>query len=488
MSAFTISFGVPGSEQAWYFRNGPEGFRPIDVSRLPGPSPEFSNVRAQLTASYVAEGFSGQLLYARRMQGTETGGVDAFDQLGDWNTVKNLQLLSDGAQSMVLDGFVHVDAEIGLNDTSGSTLVLSGTKRANVITGEGADVIYIRMVSDVNSIWVDTFRINSGGGDDLVSFTGLDIATERAAGDKTYIQAANKPGFALDPTGEGRTSYSALGTGDDRFIGFTSDDHIAGQEDRGTVQVVRADKATGSFAYAIGGSTAKSGCDSILYRVDLRTGAATQVGKVAIGLGWFGSVGGLDIESLALSLQDGQLYGFASKFGILDALVRIDPATAKATYIKLNYSGLRAKLQDMVFNAADNLFLIANGDFMKVNTATGGIATSGNNTLNGKIGAMAIDSADRVFAIGDEGGRPVLYEIKKLNGKVLTASKLSGFDTCPAVEAMSFDAAGALIAIDKDSGGVFTVNMTTKPQRSLPRRSAMRSSMATGSKRSRSNR
>ncbi|MEH3106954.1 MAG: hypothetical protein PGN09_06590 [Sphingomonas fennica] len=458
MAAFTISFGINGNEDAWYFRNGPTGFKAIDTSLLPGPKTSFRSVSDQLVVSYTQESFAGELLYKDRVLADGT----TFDQQGDWNTVKNAQLLSDAAQSITLDGFVHVDAQVGLNDTAGSNLLLNGVKRANVITGAGNDVIDIRMVSDVNSVWQDSFRINTGAGDDCVTISGLNINAELAAGDSTYIQARNKPGLALDPTGEGRSSYTALGAGNDRFTGFTSDDHIAGQQDRGTIQQIYENKLKGSFAYAVGGST-NGGCDSILYKIDLKTGAAAQVGKVALPLGWFGSIGGLDIESLGLNPKDGQLYGFASKFGILDALVRIDPTTAKTTYIKLNLSGLRSELQDMAFDTQGNLFLVSDGDFLRVNPTNGAITKIGNNTLNCKIGAMSIDpTTGKVYAIGEECGVAVFYEINKTTGKLISANKLGGVGNCPSIEAMSFDASGQLFALDKDSGALFKIDIAAK--------------------------
>jgi len=465
MSDFTISFGVNGSEKAWYLRNGPAGFKPLDISLLPGSKPAFSAVSKQLTVSYTQESFTGELLFKSKVEAsTDADGTTTVDQLPDWNTVKNVQILSDGAQKFFLDGFVHVDAQLGLNDTAGSTLILNGTKRANVITGMGDDLIDIRMVSDQNSVWQDSFRIATGAGKDTVLLSGLDIAGELAAGDMTFIQAENKPGLPLVNTGEGRSTYVATGANDDRIVGYTSSDNIVAGTDDGLIAKVTTDVAA-SFGYAVGGSTGKGGCDSILYKVDLKTGGATAVGEVKVPVLGILSVGGLDIESLALSPKDGQLYGFASKFGILDALVRIDPTTAKTTYIKLNCSGLRAELQDMAFATDGTLYFAANGDFMKVDTKSGAIKVVGNNTIDCKIGALAVDPlSGKVYALAEQGTNKgtVLYEIDKMTGKTVATSKIAGLDKCSNIEGMSFDGTGALWATDHVSGAVVKIDIASK--------------------------
>lgn len=466
MTNFTISFGLNGSESAWYFRNGPTGFRAIDIAALPGPKPTFTGVKQQLVVSYTAESFSGELLYKDRVRAaTGSDGTTNVDQLPDWNTVKNLQLLSDGAQKFFLDGFVHVDAEIGRNDTAATTLVLNGSKRSNIITGLGDDLIDIRMVSDQNSVWVDTFRVNTGAGKDTVLLSGLDINGELAAGDMTFIQAENKPGLALINTGEGRNTYVATGGNDDRIVGYTSNDNIVAGTDDGTIGKVMGNGPASGFGYAIGGSTAKGKCDSILYRVELATGKATAIGEVQIALGCFGNIGGLDVESLALNPADGQLYGFASKFGILDALVRIDPLTAKTTYIKLNCTGFRAELQDMAFGKDGSLFFASGGDLMKVDTKTGNMKLVGNNTLDCKIGALAVDPiSGKLYGLAELGSSKgtVLYEIDKATGKTLSASKIAGTDKCSSIEGMSFDSDGTLWAVDHISGSMFKINIATR--------------------------
>lgn len=463
MTAFTISFGVNGRDSAWYLRNGPTGFQPINTAPLPGPKPGFARVADQLVVSYTQESFSGELLFKNRVGADTEGGVTVVDQLPDWNTVKNVQILSEGAQDLFLDGFVHVDAQLGLGDAAGSRLVLNGTKRANIVTGAGDDLLDIRMVADQNSVWVDDFRISTGAGRDTVKLSGLDIAAELAAGDMTYVQAANKPGLDLVATGVGRVSYTATGAGDDLFQGYASNDHVIAGTDDGSVEQVMADCAPSGFGYAVGGSTGR-GCDSVLYKINLATGAATAVGEVEIGLGKWLSVGGLDIESLSLSPKDGQLYGFASKFGILDALVRIDPLTAKTTYIKLNLSGLRAELQDSAFDDAGDLYLASCGNFMKVDVATGAITAVGRNTIDKKIGALAIDpDTGKVWGLSEYGSKgTVLYEIDKATGKTLSASKLAGLGACGAIEGMSFDSAGVLWAVDRVSGQIVRIDVDAK--------------------------
>jgi hypothetical protein len=461
MSEVKLWFGISGGSQGWYLLGGPADFVPIDIDLLPGPKPIFTPGN-QITTTYTGTEFDSEILYKGRILANTADGTQTFDALLDWNLVKNMQLTSSSSIDLLLDGIVHADVVVGLNDAAASHIDLIGIKRANVVTGLGNDTINIEMVTDIESIWVDDFRIATGAGDDVVSLKGLDIAAKLAAGDTTYIQAYNKPGLPLSNEGAGREAYIALGDGNDRVSGYTSNEHVIAGRDTGTVKHTVGDAAPTGFGYAVGGSTKKGGCDSVLYKIDLKTGAATAVGEVQLRIGFF-NLGGLDVESLSMNPKDGMLYGFASKFGILDALVKIDPLTAKTTYIKLNISNWHDDQQDMAFDSQGNLFFVSNGDFMRVDIVTGAIKTIGNNTLNCDIAAMSIDPVTgKVFAIGEVKGVAMLYEIDKANGKVLSSGKLAGVDACPEIEGMSFDSAGKLWAVDNDSGKMFTIDTVTR--------------------------
>ncbi|WP_141243996.1 hypothetical protein [Sphingomonas lenta] len=416
----------------------------------------------QVFTAFERETWSGKIFANQVAARTDASGTDTFDYLFTWNKVKNVQLLSDTAQSVVLDGFVHVDAQIGVDDVAATSLMLVGAKRANVITGLGDDKVDIQMVSDVNSSWVDDFRVATGAGDDLVKLSGLDVQAQLAAGDRTYLEAVNKPGLLLTNSGVGGNAYVDLGAGDDRLFGYESNEWVIAGTDDGAVEQVLATAPPKGFGYAVGGSTAKGGCASVLYKIDLATGAATAVGEVKLQIGWL-PITGLEIESLSLNPKDGQLYGFASKFGILDALVKIDPLTAKTTYIKLNCNNLHAELQDMAFDAAGNLYLAVNGDFLQVDTKTGAIKTLGNDTLDCKIGALAIDASGRVFGLAELGVKgTIVYEIDRATGKTIAAHKIAGLDKNSAIEGMSFDSAGTLWAVDRVTGATYKIDLAAK--------------------------
>ncbi|MEZ0497893.1 hypothetical protein [Sphingomonas sp. IW22] len=415
----------------------------------------------QLAVSYTMDAVAGDLLYGARVDTATSPDGNVIDLIPDWNSVKNVQLVSESAQNFYFDGFVHVDAAVGLNDTNGSTLVLNGTKRGNIITGAGSDVIDVRVVEDQDSIWVTTFRINTGGGDDVVSFKPLDIAGELAAGDATFVQAVNKPGLPLIATAEGRTTFTALGSGNDLFLGFNSDDHIAGQVDNGTIDSVFQNAPPSGVAYSIGGSTS-CGHQSRLYRIDLETGATTVVGDVTIKTGLGKSGKNVDVESLSLNPIDGMLYGFISSPGNVTGLIKVDPLTAETTYIGGHVRQYKSETQDFAFGTDGKLYLASEGDLVSVEIATGAFTIIGNNTLNKKIGGLAFDPiTGKLFGLADVGWKTYLVEIDKSNGNMVEATQIRNLSAFTKLEGASFDSEGTLWALDRLSGKLVTIDTAT---------------------------
>lgn len=463
MSDMSIWFGVNGQEGVWYIKNGPSAFSPIDLSALPGPQPSVAYNGTMVTARYIEDDFDSLLIYNKRILADTEASVTTIDAVQTWNVVKNMQVKSDSAQNLYVDGIVHVDAEIGVADTTASNLFLNGCKRANVITGLGDDVVEIRMVSDQQSVWVDDFRIATGGGKDFVRFDGLDVAAELLAGDLTYIESVNKPGLPLITAGDGRFTHVSTGANDDTIIGYTSNDHIIAGTDDGSVEAVFEKGPASGFGYAIGGKKGMFNCDhdSTLYKIDLATGCAIAIGEVSIQLGRGKHTNNLDVESLSLNHKDGFLYGFATGPNCAAGLIKVDPNTAQTTFIGGNVGKYASSLQDMAFDCNGTLWLIAEHDLVKVNTVTGRTTVVGNNTLSSKIGAMAIDAeSGRMFALEQCGAKTVMHEINKANGKVIDSWTVDGL-WCADIEGMSFDSDGTLWALDRVSGKIVTIDLET---------------------------
>lgn len=470
----TFYFGVPGTEETWYINSAQAGlgFSPIDISLLPGPKPTFSSVYPLVGVKVTDDVFDNLVVKVSKgkvLLDTQEEEQIVIDALLTWNLVKNLAVKTDTARNLYVDGIVHVDAQLGVDDTAASTLFLNGVKRANVITGQGDDTIEIRMCYDQNSVWVDDFRINTGGGKDFVRIDGLDIAAELAAGDMTYTESFNKPGLPLLTDGTGHNSYVALGAGDDTFIGYTSNDHVEGGTDDGTVEEVFETLPASGFAYSIGGAVTSGGCHgktpghaSTLYRIDLATGATTAVGAVAIpGGGTPGTK--LDVESLAFNPFDGQLYGLVNTPGGFRGLIKVDPTTAATTYIGGAIGDHASELQDVAFDYVDGtMFAIAQRDLLKINIADGSYTVLANNTLSHKIGGVAIDpTTDKLYAIERSGTNTIVSEINKETGSVISSFTVTGVGPNTQIEGISFEGDGSLYGVDRISGKIYTIDLTS---------------------------
>lgn len=454
--------GNGGNASTWYLTSSKTWFTSIDVALLPGSKPVQAVTTDTLTVTYAGEGLAAPLLYFGRVANTvNADGTASLDVLSYWNDVKNVQAIASSAEKLFFDGFVHVDVMVGAETTDSSIVTLQGVKRGNVITGAGDDTITVAMVSnDPTQSWTEDFRIASGAGNDRITLGGLDVAEEVAGGNITYVRSivGQKEIFS---SGVGRTSWIDAGAGDDWVRGWDSRDNIIGGGDNGSFSLVGGGSVPGGFAWSVGGSVGKGG-ESVLYKIDLATGASTAIGNVSISLGWLGRIGGLDVDSLTFNAKDGQLYGFATKLGLFDALIKIDPRTGATSFVSLNCAGLRSENQDMSFDKAGNLYLASKGDFIQVNTTTGRTTVIGNNTLDTRIAAMAVDPAtDKVWALAETGSKTILYEIDKASGRVVGQSLVAGLDKCSDIEGMSFGIDGRLWAVDRETGKIAVIDTGT---------------------------
>lgn len=460
-SDLTIAMGNGGAPSIWYLTSGKIWFKPIDIMSLPGPVQVQVQGIDTVTVNYTGTELDADTLYFGRVATGTLDGTRYFDVVSYYNDVKNIQAIATSAEKLFIDGLVHADVMVGTGSSEGSDVILNGAKRGNVITGAGDDRIEIRMASnsDTSAAWVSDYRVASGAGNDHITLSGLDIQAEIAAGDITFVRQIVSQ-VPITSTGQGRVTWLDGGAGDDVITGWDSRDNIIGGTDNGTIQTVGGTYEPSGYAYSVGGAKGKSG--SYLYKIDLASGQSTIVGEVALSLNKWLKVGGLDMDSLALNPKDGQLYGFATKLGLLDGLVKIDPQTGATSFISLNLSGLRSETQDMTFDKLGNLYFVSNGDFMRVNTATGGITTIGNNTLDKKIGALAFDpTSDRIYGLAETGSKTLVYEIDKTNGKVIGTSTIDGLAKNSKLEGMSFDKDGNLFAIDRVSGKVALIDLHT---------------------------
>ncbi|EZP65229.1 hypothetical protein BV96_04709 [Sphingomonas paucimobilis] len=461
MATMTVWLGNSGTEEVWYLKRGGSGFLPIDINLLPGPKPAFPAPANQVTNKDTDTVWTNEVNFGGRVLMNTAAGTTTMDVLTAWNTVKNMQATSLGGQNVYVDGIVHVDIQFGYNTIEASNIFLNGVKRANVITGDAGDTIDIRMCYDQNSVWVDDFRISTFGGNDFVRVAPLDVAAELAAGDLTFTESVNKPGLPLLTSGVGHKGYYSLGSGDDRFIGYTMDDHVDAGTDSGQVEIVYSAGAPSGFAYSIGGATS-GGHNSILYKINLSTGQATAVGPVAI-TGVPGNSGtNLDVESLAFNPVDGLLYGFVKNTGSNIGLIKVDPTTASTTFIGGNISAYKSELQDFAFTGSGKLFFVSDGDLLTVNTATGNYTLVGNDTLSKKIAALAINPTNgNLYGLAQEGSKTVVSLIKQSDGTVVSLFEVTNLPSNAKIEGMSFDSSGKLWAEDRISGTIYTIDLVT---------------------------
>ncbi len=226
-------------------------------------------------------------------------------------------------------------------------------------------------------------------------------------------------------------------------------------------------KLTGleGFAFSIGGKekgSEGSSTASHLYKIDLATGEATDIGIV--------SSKNIDVEGLALSSRDGMLYGASTQNPA--GLVKIDPETADATFFPVDQSVWR-KVEGMAFDGSStHLFAVTDTSPDKLYSVSLEPGSEGETTL---IGTLDIDAGLKIETIaihpvtgkayvtaGKDDTVSKIFEIDLSDGSIIASHWLQdgGLDV-PNIEGLSFDSNGTLWGFQSQGGGIFTIDPAT---------------------------
>lgn len=153
----SVGFGSGTARRQWYLPG-------IDPALLPAaPVQGVPPVADAITASFV-DPVAGTTLFDDRVAVAATS-IDGQAGLGFTTTdVANAVLLGDAGLAARFAGFTHVDAQLG---NGASVLHLVGVQRANLITGDGDDVLRIDTLRSNRKAEQD-YRVVTGDGDDVV--------------------------------------------------------------------------------------------------------------------------------------------------------------------------------------------------------------------------------------------------------------------------------------------------------------------------------
>ena len=155
---------------------------------------------------------------------SRVNGIATFDLKSGWNTVKNASVVSDVADQVILDGVLNFDADYSAVTSGINSFEALGVKRGNYLGGSGVDLVSISLLNAVDKTtgltgWNNNFNIATGGGNDVVTFSALDMTREGIAGDTTYTTGEfAKSAIAADTSGRLSFTYVDLGAGNDSFI------------------------------------------------------------------------------------------------------------------------------------------------------------------------------------------------------------------------------------------------------------------------------
>lgn len=145
----------------------------------------------------------------------------------EWNSVKNIEVESDGEANVTLINFVHTD--VSLNGEENSRVVIRDAKRGNIETGDGDDVIHVRALTN-GSGWSNLFDIDAGAGADKITLLGDGGHTifyvDAGAGNDRVVVKKDYSHSDID-----------LGAGDDVFRGGSFIDVIQGGDGDDNIRV-----------------------------------------------------------------------------------------------------------------------------------------------------------------------------------------------------------------------------------------------------------
>lgn len=169
-----LAVGHEGSPGQWYLPG-------TDTAHLPDPatgSPSAGAFAFHIETDHGWRGWDSNAWWRSVLSTSETevtlpdGRTEVrqdFASLG-WNAVKNVSVRTEGDASLTFKDFVHVDVDAsGVRDAGshGSTIVIDGAKRGNVVTGEDNDSVWIRPLSN-GEMWSNEIRIATGAGSDTI--------------------------------------------------------------------------------------------------------------------------------------------------------------------------------------------------------------------------------------------------------------------------------------------------------------------------------
>lgn len=222
-----------------------------------------------------------------------------------------------------------------------------------------------------------------------------------------------------------------------------------------TLAVAFAAAQAGPIGYSV-----RSDSDRHLYRIDLATGVATDVGATGVS----------KIEGLAID-SNGELYGVNPSTA---QLVKCSAATGACTVVGA-LAGLPQSQTNagLAFAASGALYLAMNAAIYRVDPVSGGIAPLGATgpALSGLAGvAPSAACASGLYGMGGNGDRGKFYCINVANGSATLLGTLSlapldvGLDGDPVtgvVWGISNDSPGQVFAVEPATLVVRQINPIT---------------------------